>query len=228
MAAVPQMRSAREVIDWYSDQDECAWELFRFQAVAKNRQALYHGKDKNDGAEKLSAELNRIHPDDCENYVIVLGSIKGSKEKTFEPLYSRVFVANEKPYGVPVVAGVGISPQQQQINNEILAEIRALRAERLAEVEEDEIEEEEQTPSSILAGMLQQPHVQQMLITAVTNLAGSFIKPKVQHVAGIETDSDLDQIIDVLFSKGVTTDDLKKLSEMPETQIKMLLTMLRK
>jgi hypothetical protein len=38
----------------------------------------------------------------------------------------------------------------------------------------------------------------------------------------------VEQIIQTLFSKGVTADDLAKLAAMPQAQIAMLLSMLRK
>jgi hypothetical protein len=125
-----------------------------------------------------------------------------------------------------MIAGYGVSNQQAQINNEILNEIRALRAERLAEMDEEEEEEEQPaTPSSILAGMLQQPQVQQMLIAALGNLVGNFARPRVAAVSGTQ---DIETTLQILFSKGVTADDLAKLAAMPETQITMLLSMLRK
>jgi hypothetical protein len=128
-----------------------------------------------------------------------------------------------------MIAGYGVSNQQAQINNEILNEIRALRAERLAEIDEEDEETEEEeapaTPSSILAGMLQQPQVQQLLITALGNLVGNFARPRVQAVSGTQ---DIETTLQILFSKGVTADDLAKLAAMPESQITMLLSMLRK
>lgn len=229
MPAVPQIRSASEILNWYNDQDEAAWELFRFQAVPKNRQALYHGREKSDGADKLSNELQRIHNEDYENYVLVLGNVKGAKDKTFDALYSRVFVVNERPANMPVQMGYAVNQSQNQINNEILNEIRALRAERLAEIEEEEEYDEEEmepaTPASILAGMLQQPRVQEMLIGILGNLATNIMAPKVTQVSGTQ---DLEQVINTLFSKGVTPEDLAKLAAMPESQISFLLSMLRK
>ena len=107
-----------------------------------------------------------------------------------------------------------------------------MRAERLAEIEEDETEEEEEeqpvTPGSILAGMLQQPRVQEMLINALSSMAGNFARPRVQAVSGTHTEQDMEQILQTLFSKGVTPEDLQKLASLPNAQISMLLGMLRK
>ncbi|NDF99778.1 MAG: hypothetical protein EB101_12880 [Chitinophagia bacterium] len=192
--------------------------------MAKNITGAYDGKSKDEGYEKLQTELSYISPDDYNNFV--LGLYNDKDKERVAPAINKVFVLNEAPLGM--IAGYGVSNQQAQVNNEILNEIRALRAERMAELETDEEEEEAEqpvTPSSILAGMLQQPQVQQMLIAMLGNLVNSFSAPKVQHVSGTQ---DVEQIIQTLFSKGVTADDLAKLAAMPQAQIAMLLSMLRK
>ncbi len=224
MAATAQLRSANAVLNWYNEQPQAAWKLYRFSVMTKNITGAYDGKSKDEGYEKLQTELSYISPDDYNNFVLGLFNDK-DKEKA-APAINKVFVLHEAPVGM--IAGYGITNQQAQINNEILNEIRALRAERIAELETEEDEEEKEepvTPASILAGMLQQPQVQQMLIAMLGNIVSSFSAPKVQHVSGTQ---DLEQIIQTLFSKGVTADDLAKLAAMPQTQISMLLTMLRK
>jgi hypothetical protein len=225
MAATAQLRNASAVLNWYNEQPQAAWKIFRFSVMAKNITGAYDGKSKDEGYEKLQTELSYISPDDYNNFV--LGLYNDKDKERVSPAINKVFVLNEAPLGM--IAGYGVSNQQAQINNEILNEIRALRAERIAELETDEEEEEEKeepvTPQSILAGMLQQPQVQQMLIAMLGNIVSSFAAPKVQHVSGTQ---DMEQIIQTLFSKGVTADDLAKLAAMPQTQISMLLSMLRK
>lgn len=224
MAATAQLRSANAVLNWYNEQPQAAWKLYRFSVMTKNITGAYDGKSKDEGYEKLQTELSYISADDYNNFVLGLFNDK-DKEKA-APAINKVFVLHEAPVGM--IAGYGITNQQAQINNEILNEIRALRAERIAELETEEDEDEKEepvTPASILAGMLQQPQVQQMLIAMLGNIVSSFSAPKVQHVSGTQ---DLEQIIQTLFSKGVTADDLAKLAAMPQTQISMLLTMLRK
>lgn len=225
MAATAQLRNASAVLNWYNEQPQAAWKIFRFSVMAKNITGAYDGKSKDEGFEKLQTELSYIAADDYNNFV--LGLYNDKDKERVSPAINKVFVLNEAPLGM--VAGYGVTNQQAQVNNEILNEIRALRAERLAELETDDEEEEETdqpvTPSSILAGMLQQPQVQQMLIAMLGNLVNGFSAPKVQHVSGTQ---DVEQIIQTLFSKGVTADDLAKLAAMPQTQIAMLLSMLRK
>ena len=229
MAATAQLRSASAVLNWYNDQPQAAFKLYRFSVMPKNITGAYDGKSKDEGYEKLQSELALIANDDYNNFVLGLFNEKDKEKAT--PAINKVFTVNDAPLGM--VAGYGVSNQQAQINNEILNEIRAMRAERLEEIEEDETDEEEEeeqpmTPGSILAGMLQQPRVQEMLINALSSMAGNFARPRVQAVSGTHTEQDMEQILQTLFSKGVTPDDLLKLASMPQSQITMLLSMLRK
>ena len=227
MAATAQLRSASAVLNWYNDQPQAAFKLYRFSVMPKNITGAYDGKSKDEGYEKLQSELALIANDDYNNFVLGLFNEKDKEKAT--PAINKVFTVNDAPLGM--VAGYGVSNQQAQINNEILNEIRAMRAERLAEIEEEEEEEEEETPvtpGSILAGMLQQPRVQEMLINALAGMAGGLMRPRVQAVSGTHTEQDMEQILQTLFSKGVTPDDLVKLASMPQSQITMLLSMLRK
>ena len=224
MPATAQLRSASAVLNWYNEQPQAAWKLYRFSVMTKNITGAYDGKSKDEGYDKLQTELSYIAPDDYNNFVLGLFNEKDKEKST--PAINKVFVLHEAPLGM--VAGYGVSNQQAQVNNEILNEIRALRAERMEELETNDDEEEKEepvTPASILAGMLQQPQVQQMLIAMLGNIVSSFAAPKVQHVSGTQ---DVEQIIQTLFSKGVTADDLEKLAAMPQAQISMLLSMLRK
>jgi hypothetical protein len=225
MAATAQLRSASAVLNWYNEQPQAAWKLYRFSVMPRNITGAYDGKDKDEGYQKLQSELSLISSDDYNNFVLGIFNDKDKEKST--PALNKVFVCNEAPVGM--IAGYGVSNQQAQINNEILNEIRALRAERLAEMDaeddEDEVEEAEApaTPATILAGFLQDPQFRQMLMQGLGNLLSP--RPRVQAVSGTQ---DIETTLQILFSKGVTTDDLAKLAAMPESQITMLLSMLRK
>ena len=85
--------------------------------------------------------------------------------------------------------------------NEILSEIRALRQERLAEIDtdDDEEEEEEETPTSIIAGILKEPEMKAAILGLVANIATGLIKPApVKQIAGVETDS-IQKSIEILL-----------------------------
>lgn len=229
MPATAQLRSANAVLNWYNDQDQSAWKIYRFTVAPKNCTDQYNGISKEDGYEKLQTALSYITPDDYENYVL---SVFSPKDKDLKNSMSKVFVINERPAGMGAMAGYGISPQQHQINTEILNELRALREQRIT----DEVEDEDDEDESIVAGsdterildkvngIINNPMIAQllgMLVPAIVN------RPA-QQISGTHTAEDLQKILETLFSKGVTPEDLAKLAAMDQGQITFLLGMLRK
>lgn len=233
MPATAQLRSANAVLNWYNDQDHSAWKIYRFTVADKNCTDQYNGINKEDGLERLQTALSYIAPDDYENYVIALFNPKDKDKKA--PAINKVFVVNERPAGMvgAMVGYSGISPQQHQINTEILNELRALREARITE-EADE--EEEEAEDSIVAGseterildkvngIINNPMIAQLL----GMLMPAIVNRPAQQISGTHTAEDLQKILETLFSKGVTPDDLAKLAAMDQGQITFLLGMLRK
>lgn len=229
MPATAQLRSANAVLNWYNDQDQSAWKIYRFTVAPKNCTDQYNGISKEDGYEKLQTALSYITPDDYENYVL---SVFSPKDKDLKNSMSKVFVINERPAGMGAMAGYGISPQQHQINTEILNELRALREQRITDEAEDEDDEDE----SIVAGsdterildkvngIINNPMIAQLL----GMLVPAMVNRPAQQISGTHTTEDLQKILETLFSKGVTPDDLAKLAAMDQGQITFLLGMLRK
>jgi hypothetical protein len=72
MAATAQLRNASAVLNWYNEQPQAAWKIFRFSVMAKNITGAYDGKSKDEGYEKLQTELSYISPDDYNNFVLGL------------------------------------------------------------------------------------------------------------------------------------------------------------
>ena len=235
MAAKAQFRTSQEVLNYYNEQDEPAWEIHRFAVSgSKNRDAIYYGTDKDTGLRKLTDELASKQSDDTENYVLLLGNMV---KKEFVPVYSKVFTPNPKLDNAPIMGGYGMQPYgQNQAINEILNELRAQRAERMAELKEEEDELAEPEDDGILAGqervekLVNQIHgiMTSPVTTAVLSMMGMFNKQPVQQLAGTHTTDDVQHIVDTLLSKGVTPDDLAKLASMDQKQIDFLLSMLRK
>lgn len=239
MPATAQLRSANAVLNWYNDQDQSAWKIYRFTVADKNCTDQYNGINKEDGLERLQTALSYIAPDDYENYVIAVFNSKDKDKKA--PAVNKVFVVNERPAGMAVMAGYGgISPQQQQINTQILNEIRALREDRISEIDEDE---DEAGDDSIVAGDPVERNIKTILAVANSPIViglltkfmpdiAQYIPPvpsePVQAVAGTVSAEDLQKTIETLFGKGVTPEDLQKLASLPKAQIGMLLGMLRK
>ena len=130
--------------------------------------------------------------------------------------------------------------------NEVVSKLNAIQSRLDAEEREAEEEEEGDEMSgppqpaqpqpisfdgNFLGSVLNQPMVQQFIITQILGLMGKVMgnntPPPVTQVAGVEVD-DISKSIETLMSKGVTPADLAKLAEMDQGQINFLLSMLRK
>jgi len=221
-----QKSSLSAVLSWYNNQDDAAFRIFRGN---KENDAYfcdgYTGSDREEGEMALAKALSEIEPTDYNVYFLKLYPSNPKAKKSAPGI---TFQLHSQTIGA-----VYQQPGQYQAMNEILSEIRALRQERMSEViSEDEEEEEAEapaTPSSILAGILQTPQVQSVLINVLTNMAGTLMTKStpVKAVAGVDPD-EISKSIEVLLSKGVTADDLARLAAMDQGQINFLLSMLRK
>ena len=221
-----QKSSLSAVLSWYNNQDDAAFRIFRGN---KENDAYfcdgYTGSDREEGEMALAKALSEIEPTDYNVYFLKLYPSNPKAKKSAPGI---TFQLHSQTIGA-----VYQQPGQYQAMNEILSEIRALRQERMSEViSEDEEEEEAEapaTPSSILAGILQTPQVQSVLINVLTSMAGTLMTKStpVKAVAGVDPD-EISKSIEVLLSKGVTPDDLARLAAMDQGQINFLLSMLRK
>lgn len=225
-----QKSSASSVLDWYNDQDETGWRIFMGRTPkSANFHAGFTGSDKEEGLDRLSETLSKIEPTDYGYYCIQLVSKSKSKDALSPMCNFQIHQPPSQSYG-----GGGYSGM-----NEVLSELRAIRQERMKQ-DQDEDEDEETgemgmvqpQPSvqSLIAGVLTHPQITNLIVNAITNIAGTFMKPgqqPVTSVAGVETDT-IEQSVQILLSKGVTPEDLQKLASMEQNQINFLLSMLRK
>ena len=88
-----------------------------------------------------------------------------------------------------------------------------------ADPETDEELSEQAEPNGILAGILGNPAVQNILSNFLTNISANIVTPHIQKpmaMAGTDEKVSLETIIETLLSKGVTIEDLHKLSQMPK------------
>jgi hypothetical protein len=112
---------------------------------------------------------------------------------------------------------------------ERLAIIEAL-VQEMAEAEDDE-EIEENAENNVLGAVLGNPAVQNILMAFATNLGANLATNQISKrpvaMAGIvDENPEINELVEKLFSKGVTVEHLRKLSEMPAVKIKSLLLML--
>jgi hypothetical protein len=140
--------------------------------------------------------------------------------------------AKSKSYGnftfqcsasAPAPTYVGADLQTFYINeiNALKAEINAMKMKwDPIEEEEDEEEEEESDSMRLLSGvntLLDHPLIAGLVARFTTG------QQQPRTLAGVDN---VDEYLQILYKKGLTPDHLRKLSEMPESKIKMLLTML--
>ena len=217
-----QKSSINSVLSWYNDQEGAGWHIYTGRSPKPDQfHAGYSGNDKQEGADRLAELLHKIEPGDFGTYFLKI--CPASKSKTaIGP--GTTFQLNQRTY---------VTPQQSGMS-EVLAELKALRMQKEIELDEEDDEEDDQPENSVtnnpfLAGILNNPNVQLMINNFLTSIAANFVSvPKTNvAVSGIETD-DLNTIIQTLFSKGVTNEDLAKLAAMDQKQINFLLSMLRK
>lgn len=143
--------------------------------------------------------------------------------------------------------------EKAQYYSPVMLELRSLRDElqelkRAQELEKLTAEEEELTEeelkqdmqSNLLGTILGNPAVQNVLSALLTNLTANLLTNnnnnmpqtnqynRPQALAGTEVAEELElaETLEVLFSKGVTLEHLKKLASFPQAKITMLLNML--
>ena len=202
------------VLDWYDIQNVPNWVIYSH----KPENVKYIGsEDPEQSLQKLSYALNDIkNSPAAENTYILRCDPKNPKIKE-KPILS--FCLNTNVSNSNVIAGFNPGYATKNDMEEIK---RMLEAKEI----EDEIDELQPEPkNNFLAGLLENEQVQTMVVSAITGLIGSLIvkKPMVTSLAGID---DLDSILKDLFSKGVKLEHLRKLADMPEEKISMLIQML--
>jgi hypothetical protein len=209
-----EKNSVNGVLDWYDIQNVPNWVIYSH----KPENVKYIGsEDPEESLQKLSYALNDIkNSPAAENTYILRCDPKNPKIKE-KPILS--FCLNTNVSNSNVIAGFNPGYATKNDMEEIKRMIEAKDI-------EDEIDELQPEPkNNFLAGLLENEQVQTMVVSAITGLIGSFIvkKPMVTSLAGID---DLDTILQTLFSKGVKLEHLKKLADMPEDKITMLIQML--
>ena len=221
-----QKTSANAVLSWYDKQDNIKFIIYR--GIKENDSLVcggYFGADKDEGLAYLDQFMSEVEPTDYNIYFLKTQPNK-STSKIATPGITFQLYKSESNY----MAGIGAAANTQ-VMNEVLNEIRALRAERLAELQSDDEEEEEEKEEANdpVGQILKEPQVKQMLIGALASMFMPKQPQTIQAMGAIETDKDaVNNVVEILLQKGATVEDLQKLAAMDQGQFNWLLTMLRK
>ena len=141
-------------------------------------------------------------------------------DKRKSKAYANIYFVAVQPQSYSHVGSIGnnsLLPIQQQLNA-MQSQLNALQ-----NVNEDEDEDESETMGMLngINTLLEHP--------LINGIVAKLLSPThpVQTLSGIEpTQDEIADCINTLFAKGVTIEHLKKLAQMDESKIKMLLSML--
>lgn len=195
-------------------------------------------KDMDEGEEKLRKCLNRLENGTAKVRIYSTVPSKGNIDLKTEP---HIILTYEKKYTVEEKnqywEGRGLGSHMIQEIRDLKTEIAGLKL-QMDEPETDEELEEQAQPQSIIAGLMGNPAVQNIIASFLTNLSANVVSNHVtptpanntmyarpQAMAGIDTS--LEATIESLVAKGVTQADFEKLDAMPSDRLSFLLTMLR-
>lgn len=198
--------------------------------VGKTRAEQNKDNDFEKASEKLENQIKDFELEDfTDTFIIALHPEKKANYTVSDMKEATLMYCSIKKNDQPKPYALGANNYNYEILqtlNEIKNNQNALES-RLNAIEGEDVEEEEtETVGS----------TEEVLIDKISGIVNSplvgllmnfFNRPnQVNALAGISTENDLEQILEVLFSKGVTVNHLKKLSEYPKSKIDMLLTML--
>jgi hypothetical protein len=219
------------ILEEYRDNGHAAFAIYE----GKERHCIYEGKDIEEGEERLSKYLNRIEKGSVKVKIYKTIPKAGIDDKTPAYLtlpYTKQYTAEEKNQ---YWEGRGLGSHMMEELRNMRAEISGLKSQLEEDPETDEELEKESEPQSLIAGIVSNPAVQNMIASFLTNLSANVVSNHVtptpaqytrpMAMAGIP--EDLETIIESLQSKGVTVSDFRKLDSMPADRLSFLLNMLR-
>lgn len=193
-------------------------------------------------AEKLEKFLNRNEPG---SYTLYVYEKKNSKETAgtlkfrFLPALENSGYDNQEEYyknRYPVQTM--LLEQMRELTNEV--KLLKEKAEILDDADDDDDVKEDTQPANVIGAIVGHPAVQNLLMNFLTNISANLVTPaatagqvpqyRPQAMAGLPDEFKItsgNEILDTLFSKGVSWNDLEILANMPIDKIQMLLGMLR-
>jgi hypothetical protein len=217
------------IMDWF-DRNATS----PYYSVWVNRKQLlfsWNDDDSEAGRSKLESDLYAIEQNGVNDLLIIKLHPKKDKagyitDKTpiYGSLVCRPSELEKVNYGMQQIGSMNYNSKMEETLNAILTKLN-----------QDELEEEEELEEDkgVLGNILNSPHVQNLLISGLTTMLGSFAGIKTEEtaaasIAGIDEENANESIIILnnLMSKGVTLDHLRKLDQMGNVKLMSLLAML--
>lgn len=224
--------SIDSILEEYRENGQPAFAIYE----GKERRKIYEGKDLEEGEEMLSRFLSRVENGSFKIKIYKAVPKAGIDDKT--PVF--LSLPYEKKYTVEEKnqywESRGLGGHMMEELRNMRAEIGALKNQLEAEPESDEELEEQAEPQSLIAGIMGNPAVQNIIASFLTNLSANVVSNHVTPTPGQQyarpmamagIDTSLESTIESLVNKGVTQADFEKLDAMPADRLSFLLTMLR-
>jgi len=231
----PEIFTIDEVINFYDAAEGSEYRIFA--GVNPTPQYLRYNfvGEKEIGRQELVNALTQLR-NNIENYnpyliqVISEGSTGRGRKKESPVLTSISFQLNRPQSMMPMQAMGSMGSPRTEMLLEKLVEQNAMMQSRLAALEAigELEEEEEEAPESPINAMLNNPDLQQAIVTGIMGLVGGMFAKGGQPtaIAGIDDEAEAIEILRSLMSKGVTINHLRKLNEMSSAKLSSLLFML--
>jgi hypothetical protein len=233
-----EKNTIEDVLEWYRSQH-----IPKYTIMQKNKwgKGYYDGTSMEDGIVKLQSDLEAlkgssiVNKNDYELHLLKTSTAKskGTTDLKFAITFNFSGEYTEQQIGsVPMFNQYGNAGISKRELIDILDERD--KQKELQEIE-DEVEDLEPEQTSIIAGavnnLMASPEIQSAIAAAVINLpsmiGGFFKKTSVTtSLAGVCDNKDVNEVIEILYSKGVKIDHLRKLAEMDQAKIQMLISML--
>ena len=228
MSAKAQIVGIDGIMDWYDQ--HCTspyYAVYTYLAPTKLEKHFQYTKpDQDEGRMLLENTLQAMYLQNDETlYCIKLYDTlnkKGSIDSNLDNYASVRIRAVDLPHALPIA---GVERSNYKLEN-ALARMMETQNLILSRLSEENIEEEKE-PESGIAGILNNPHMQTLLMAGVSKLLGiSGTQPA--GIAGVDDSYENEAIVILnnLMQKGVTIEHLKKLDEMGQAKLHSLLLML--
>jgi hypothetical protein len=237
----PELFTIESVMDFYHNADGCQFKVFGgTTAQPQFCRYIFDGEEKEIGMQKLEEALYGLksNVDNTNPYLI---QVYSNPKKKGDPANTTniVFQLNKVERIMPYMAGM----MPQQTDPEIkmllsrLIESNNIMVTKLSQEEVEDDYEEPPTIQKALGSMLSNPEVQNNLLGLGVELIGSIIKrlngdplPAQNFnppggIAGVPEEESI-TILKSLMARGVTLEHLKKLNQMSDIKLSMLLNML--
>jgi len=228
MSAKAQIVGIDGIMDWYDQ--HCTspyYAVYTYLAPTKLEKHFQYTKpDMEEGRMLIENTLQAMYMQNDETlYCLKLYDTLNKKSSIDSNLdnYASVRIrVVDLPHAQPIA---GVERSNYKLEN-ALARMMETQNLILSRLSEENIEEEKE-PESGIAGILNNPHMQTLLMAGVSKLLG-ISGTQAAGIAGVDEtyENEAILILNKLKQKGVTIEHLKKLDEMSNAKLQSLLLML--